>query len=76
MDAAGLLFLLILFLLIVGIGTSVSRRARDRRLEQDRIERDIYRTTHTDATGMLLCRRCGAEGSESAGRCPRCGAVL
>jgi rubrerythrin len=39
-------------------------------------EQESRRTTHTDATGMLLCRSCGASGSERAGRCPRCGAVL
>ena len=30
----------------------------------------------TDATGVLMCRRCGASGSERAGHCPSCGAVL
>ena len=39
-------------------------------------EQESRRTTHTDATGMLLCRSCGASGSERAGRCPRCGAML
>ena len=34
------------------------------------------RTTHTDATGMLLCRSCGASAPERAGGCPRCGALL
>ena len=34
------------------------------------------RTTHTDATGMLLCRSCGASAPERAGRCPRYGAML
>ncbi len=34
------------------------------------------RTIHTDATGMLLCRSCGASASERAGCCPRCGAML
>ena len=39
-------------------------------------EHESRRTTYTDATGMLLCRSCGASGSERAGRCPRCGAML
>jgi ribosomal protein L40E len=39
-------------------------------------EHESRRTTHTDATGMLLCRSCGASGSERAGRCTHCGAML
>jgi hypothetical protein len=39
-------------------------------------EQESRRTTHTDATGMLLCRSCGASGSERAGRCHGCGAML
>ena len=30
----------------------------------------------TDATGVLMCRRCGASASERSGRCPSCGAGL
>jgi hypothetical protein len=39
-------------------------------------EQESRRTTHTDATGMLLCRSCGASAAERAGRCPRCAAML
>ncbi|HEV8537238.1 MAG TPA: hypothetical protein VGR87_16155 [Candidatus Limnocylindria bacterium] len=37
---------------------------------------ETHRQTQTDATGVLMCRRCGASASERAGRCPSCGAVL
>ncbi|OLC21539.1 MAG: hypothetical protein AUH33_01585 [Chloroflexi bacterium 13_1_40CM_68_21] len=37
---------------------------------------ETHRQTQTDATGVLMCRGCGASGSERAGRCPSCGAVL
>jgi rubrerythrin len=37
---------------------------------------ESHKQVHTDATGVLMCRRCGASASERAGRCPSCGAVL
>jgi rubrerythrin len=37
---------------------------------------EAHKEVHTDATGVLLCRRCGASASEKAGRCPSCGASL
>ena len=49
---------------------------RARRRFDAAFEQESRRTTRTDATGMLLCRSCGASGSERAGRCPRCGATL
>ena len=39
-------------------------------------ERESRELRRTDATGVLRCRRCGASGSEKAGVCPRCGAIL
>jgi rubrerythrin len=39
-------------------------------------DRESRALRHTDATGVLRCRRCGASGSEKAGRCPSCGAAL
>jgi rubrerythrin len=39
-------------------------------------ERQSRELRRTDATGVLRCRRCGASGSERAGSCPGCGAVL
>ena len=39
-------------------------------------EREARNLRRTDATGVLMCRRCGASGSERAGVCARCGAAL
>ena len=41
-----------------------------------RFDREAHETRRTDATGVLLCRRCGASGSERAGVCGKCGAAL
>ena len=49
---------------------------RARRRFETAFDQESRRTTHTDATGMLLCRSCGASASERAGRCPRCSATL
>ena len=49
---------------------------RARRRFDAAFEQESRRTTHTDATGMLLCRSCGSSAPERAGRCPRCGAML
>lgn len=72
----------VLLLLIFGSLFALARGGRSRRDEllrgrgADRVDRELRRTTHTDATGVLRCRRCGADGSERAGVCPRCGAPL
>jgi len=70
-------------LLIVGVaalGMAVGSGRRDdlrsRRRWDATFESEIRRTTYTDATGMLVCRSCGASASERAGRCPSCGAIL
>jgi rubrerythrin len=71
-------------LLVVGVavlgtlaGGGRSREdVRARRRFDAAFEQESRRTTHTDATGMVLCRSCGASASERAGRCPRCGALL
>ena len=71
-------------LLVVGVavlgtlaGAGRSREdVRARRRFDAAFEHESRRTTHTDATGMLLCRSCGTGASERAGRCPRCGAML
>ena len=63
--------------LIAGSGTGTSRdetRARGRWDQAFEIE--SRRIRQTDATGVLRCRACGANGYERAGRCPRCGAIL
>ncbi len=49
---------------------------RARRRWDAAFEHESRRTSHTDATGMLLCRSCGAGAPERAGRCPRCAAML
>jgi rubrerythrin len=63
------------FALLAGAG-----RARDEMPHRGRWESAFYAEAHrevnTDATGVLMCRRCGASGSERAGRCPSCGASL
>ena len=78
MDGVGL-FLLILFFGMVALLSGTGRSRRDhllRRQSEAHLNASLYGTTHTDATGMIVCRRCGAESSERAGACPRCGASL
>ena len=73
--------IVILVLLIAGFsvlsggGRSASELRMRRRWEAN-FESEIRQIRPTDATGVLLCRRCGASASERAGRCPSCGAVL
>jgi ribosomal protein L40E len=63
------------FALVAGAG-----RSRDDPRGRRRWESAFYAETHrevrTDATGVLMCRSCGASASERAGRCPSCGAGL
>ena len=76
--------LLMLFLIVLGmIGFGLlagAGRAREEVPSRRRWESAFYAESHkqvrTDATGVLMCRRCGASGSERAGRCPSCGAGL
>jgi ribosomal protein L40E len=76
--------LLVFFVLVAGvIGFGLlagAGRSRDdvrfgRRWESS-FHEESHREVQTDATGVLMCRRCGAAGSERAGRCPSCGALL
>ena len=73
--------IVILVLLIAGFsvlsggGRSASELRMRRRWEAN-FESEIRQIRPTDATGVLMCRRCGASASERAGRCPSCGAVL
>jgi len=74
-----LLGVLILVLLIAGFsllggGRSASEFRMRRRWESS-FESEIRQVRPTDATGVLMFRRCGASGPERAGRCPRCGAI-
>lgn len=78
MDGLTFVLLLVFGALLYALAGG-GRRRRDDLLGKrhgDRIDRELYRTTHTDVTGVLRCRRCGADGAERAGVCPRCGAPL
>ena len=66
---------------LVGFGLLAGTgRPRDEMRNHRRWESAFYAESHrevrTDATGVLMCRRCGATASERAGRCPSCGATL
>jgi ribosomal protein L40E len=63
------------FGLVVGAGRPRDDLRNHRRWESA-FYADSHKEVHTDATGVLMCRRCGASGSERAGRCPSCGAGL
>jgi hypothetical protein len=74
----GIIILVLLvagFSLLSGGGRSASD-VRMRRRWESSFDAEIRQIRPTDATGVLMCRRCGASGSERAGRCPSCGAVL
>ena len=73
--------IVILVLLIVGFGmlaggTRSANELRMRRRWESSFDSELRRVRPSDATGVLRCRRCGASGSERAGRCPSCGALL
>ena len=77
-ELAALVILVLLlagFSLLAGGGRSASDLRMRRRWEST-FESEMRRVRPTDATGVLMCRRCGASGSERAGRCPSCGAIL
>jgi rubrerythrin len=63
------------FTVLSGGGRSASELRMRRRWEAN-FESEMRQIRPTDATGVLMCRRCGASASERAGRCPSCGAVL
>jgi hypothetical protein len=76
-----LLGLVILVLLIGGMAllASGARSASELRMQrrwESTFESEIRQVRPTDATGVLMCRRCGASALERAGRCPGCGAIL
>jgi len=73
--------LVILVLLLAGLsllagGGRSASDLRMRRRWESTFESEMRRVRPTDATGVLMCRRCGASASERAGRCPACGAAL
>ena len=66
---------------IIGFGLLAGTgRSRDEMRSRGRWESAFHRESHrqveTDATGVVMCRRCGASASERAGRCPSCAALL
>jgi rubrerythrin len=77
-ELAGVAILILLiagFAMLAGGGRSATE-LRMRRRWASSFESEIRQIRTTDATGVLMCRRCGASGSERAGRCPSCGAIL
>jgi rubrerythrin len=77
-EIAGVAILVLLiagFSVLAGGGRSASELRMRRRWESS-FESELRQIRPTDATGVLTCRRCSASGSERAGRCPSCGAVL
>jgi rubrerythrin len=66
---------LVVFSLVVGAGRSREEMRSGRRWESA-FYAESHKQVHTDATGVLMCRKCGASASERAGLCPSCGASL
>ncbi len=60
--------------LLAGAGRSREDRSRGR--WESAFYAESHKQVQTDATGVLMCRRCGASASERSGRCPSCGAGL
>jgi rubrerythrin len=72
-------FLLFAGIAIVGILAGGGRSREDvraRRRWDAAFDYESRKMSRTDATGVLMCRSCGASASERAGRCPSCGALL
>ena len=61
--------------LLVGGGRSRDD-VRARRRWDAAFDYESRKMSRTDATGVLMCRSCGASASERAGRCPSCGSTL
>jgi rubrerythrin len=77
-ELGGIVILVLLlagFALLAGGGRSASD-VRMRRRWESSFDSELRQVRPSDATGVLRCRQCGASGSERAGRCPGCGAVL
>ncbi|MEK6224981.1 MAG: hypothetical protein AABM40_01655 [Chloroflexota bacterium] len=63
------------FGLVAGAGRPRDELRNHRRWESA-FYAESHKEVHTDATGVLMCRHCGASASERAGRCPSCGAGI
>ena len=68
----GVVMLVALFALAGSFGRE---DARMRRRWDARFDTEARMLRRTDATGVLMCRRCGSSGSERAGTCTKCGAI-
>jgi ribosomal protein L40E len=68
--------LAMLFGLVMLAGKISRDDPRTRARWDAKFDREARELRRTDATGALICRKCGASGSERAGACPRCGAGL
>ena len=77
-EVFGLVVLVLLFAAfsLLSGGSRSASELRMRRRWESSFESEIRQVRPTDATGVLMCRGCGASASERAGRCPSCGAVL
>lgn len=71
--AIGVAMIVAFFVLAGALGRD---DVRVRRRWDARFDTEARALRRTDATGVLMCRRCGASGSERAGVCPSCGALL
>ncbi len=76
-----LLWSILLLIGIAVLGTLATRGGgrKDlgaRRRWDSAFDQESRRMSRTDATGVLVCRSCGASASERAGRCPSCGGLL
>lgn len=69
----GIVMLVALFFLAGSVARDEPRMRARWDVTSGRESRELRRT---DATGVLMCRRCGSSGGEKAGICPRCGAAL
>ena len=72
---------ILLLIGIVALGMLATRGGKREDLRARRrwdagFDQSSRRMSRTDATGVVLCRSCGASASERAGRCPSCGASL
>jgi rubrerythrin len=78
MDLLVLLFIaavMVAFGLLAG-ATRPREEMRSRGRWESAFYAEAHKEVHTDATGVVMCRRCGASASERDGRCPSCGAGL
>ena len=78
MDPLMFVFIVVCLVAFGLVGGTVRTRdeMRNGRRWESAFYSESHKEVHTDATGVLICRQCGASGSERAGRCPSCRASL